>query len=181
MGASPIEPDTKQLARVRLFVLDVDGVLTDGRVIYSPDGELQCFSVADGLGLVWLKRAGVQVVWISGRGSPATERRAAELGVVELFLRAGPKGEIMRAVQGRLDISPDETAAMGDDLPDLALFAHAGFCAAPANARPEVKRRAHYVTTATGGAGAVREVAELILRAQGAWNSLLESGDARGA
>jgi 3-deoxy-D-manno-octulosonate 8-phosphate phosphatase (KDO 8-P phosphatase) len=181
MDAPANEPDPRQLAGVRLFVLDVDGVLTDGRVWYVGEEEIQGFSVHDGQGLVWLKRAGVQVAWISGRGSPATERRAAELGIVELHLRSGPKGEVLRAVQGRLEITPAQTAAMGDDLPDLALFAHAGFCAAPANARPEVKRRAHYVATASGGAGAVREVAELILRAQGAWHSLLESGDPRGA
>ncbi len=159
----------ERLRRVRLLVLDVDGVLTDGRVTYTDAGaEIQAFCAHDGQGLEWLRRAGIPTAWISGRGSKATERRARELGVEELHLEcAGPKDAVLRSLQERLGVPVEETAAMGDDLPDLALAERAAFFAAPANARPELLARADLVTRAFGGRGAVRELAELLLRAQG--------------
>jgi len=163
-----------RLRSVRLVALDVDGVLTDGRVVHGGVSEIQFFDVRDGLGLKLLQREGLTVAWISGRGCAATKLRAAELGVKELHLRSGPKGEALAALQERLGVRPDETAAMGDDLPDLGLAARAGLFAAPADAHPEVLARAHYVCAARGGRGAVRELADILLRARGAWQRALD-------
>lgn len=164
----------RALADARLLVLDVDGTLTDGRVAYLGDEELAVFHVHDGQGLVWLREAGLQLAWISGRGSRAVERRARELGVRELFLRAGDKGRVLAELQQRLDLAPRHTLAMGDDLPDLAFAARAALFVAPSNARPEVRARAGLVTAAAGGAGAVRELAERILAVRGLWQGLLD-------
>jgi 3-deoxy-D-manno-octulosonate 8-phosphate phosphatase (KDO 8-P phosphatase) len=169
----------RALAEARLLVLDVDGTLTDGRVAYLGDQELCVFHVHDGQGLVWLREAGIELAWISGRGAVAVERRARELGVRELFLRAGDKGRVLAELQQRLDIPPRSTVAMGDDLADLALAARAALFVAPANARAEVKARAGLVTAAPGGAGAVRELAERLLAARGLWQPRLERAAAR--
>jgi len=169
MGGAAKRPGAPRgdLARVRLLALDVDGTLTDGRVTYVGDEELQAFCVRDGQGLAWLARAGVQLAWISGRGCTATRRRAEELGVIELHLRCGPKAAVLEGVQERLGVTPDETASMGDDLPDLALASRSAFFACPADARAEVRERADLVCNARGGEGAVRELAEAILAAKG--------------
>jgi 3-deoxy-D-manno-octulosonate 8-phosphate phosphatase (KDO 8-P phosphatase) len=159
-----------RLARVKLLALDVDGVLTDGRVIYSGNEELQAFHVRDGQGLVWLRRAGVELAWITGRGCRATELRASELGVQHLHMHARDKSEVLAAVQGELGLGPEVTAAMGDDLPDLALADGADVFACPADAVEQVQRRADLVTSLHGGRGAVRELCEAILRAQGEWS-----------
>lgn len=162
----------ERLARIELFALDVDGTLTDGRVVYVGAEESQAFCVRDGQGLVWLRRAGVMLAWISGRGCEPTQRRAEELAVDLVELRCEDKRATLARIQGRLGIGPDQTLAMGDDLPDLALAAGATFFAAPADARAEVRARADYVTAAPAGAGAVREVCELCLRAKGAWGAI---------
>jgi 3-deoxy-D-manno-octulosonate 8-phosphate phosphatase (KDO 8-P phosphatase) len=172
------EPDDARLARVKLLALDVDGVLTDGRIALGPAGpgdERPAFDVQDGIGLRWIQEAGVAVAWISGRGSPAVTFRARELGIAEVHLRAASKREVLREIQERLGIPPDRTAAMGDDLPDLGMRARCGFFAAPANARPEIRERADLVTESSGGRGAVRELCERILRAQGRWPSILDA------
>jgi 3-deoxy-D-manno-octulosonate 8-phosphate phosphatase (KDO 8-P phosphatase) len=169
-------PLRRRLARARLLCLDVDGVLTDGRIVYGPRGraeELQCYHVQDGIAIEWLRAHGLAVVWISGRGSRATEQRAAELGVSELFTRVKDKRACLEEVQRRLAIGPDETIVMGDDLPDLALLGACALFAAPRNAVPEVRERAALVTRASGGAGAVRELARAILVARGDWNALV--------
>jgi 3-deoxy-D-manno-octulosonate 8-phosphate phosphatase (KDO 8-P phosphatase) len=155
------------LARARLFVFDVDGVLTDGRVIYGEGLELQAFDIKDGLGVVQLLRAGLEVAWISGRGCGATRARAAELGVRELHLASAAKGEVLAGIQTRLGIEPAATVSMGDDLPDLALAARSALFAAPADAHAEVRARADWVASARGGRGAVRELADAVLRARG--------------
>lgn len=170
---APTDADlAARLARVRLFALDVDGTLTDGGVVYVGGEELQRFCVRDGQGLAWLRRAGVALAWISGRGCEATRRRAEELGVEHVALRCKDKRAALRAIQGELGCGPEETLAMGDDLPDLALAAGAATFAAPADARPEVRRAAHLVTTDPAGHGAVREVCERVLRARGAWQAI---------
>lgn len=163
-----------RLAAARLVVLDIDGVLTDGRVVYGAEEELQAFDVRDGLGVKLLLREGLELAWISGRGCAATRRRAEELGVRELHLRTGPKGAVLAALQERLGVAPAETVAMGDDLPDLALAALAGVFAAPADAHPEVRARAQLVCAARGGRGAVRELAEAMLRARGRWQPVVD-------
>lgn len=174
--------DNPQLSRalgaVRLVVLDVDGVLTDGRVVYAGAVEVQHFHVHDGAAIVWMRRAGFEIAWITGRGSPATEARAKELGVRELHQRSGPKLGVLTELQKRLNIPRAHTLAMGDDLVDLELFAGAGVCVAPSNARSEVRERAHIVTLASGGNGAVREMAERLLRAHNAWEALVAGAGA---
>lgn len=161
------------LAHAELFALDVDGTLTDGRVVYVGDAEAQNFCVRDGQGLAWLRAAGVQLAWITGRGSKPTERRAKELTVAAFHPRSGPKDEVLAAIQTELGVTPEHTIAMGDDLPDLLMAKRAAFFAAPADARDEVCARADWVAPACGGDGAVRAMCELILRARGEWDALL--------
>ena len=165
-----------KLARAKLVVFDVDGVMTDGRIVYGPRGreeELQFFHVQDGIAIEWLRAHGLCVVWISGRGSRTTEVRAAELGVSELHTRVKDKRACLDDVQRRLAIAPGETIAMGDDLPDLALLSACALFVAPRNAVDEVRARAGLVTRASGGAGAVRELVRAILEARGAWSALV--------
>jgi len=159
----------RALAEARLVALDVDGTLTDGRVAFLGTEELSVFDVHDGLGLVWLREAGVTVAWVSGRGSRAVERRAKELGIRELHLGVKDKLRALQELQRRLDIAPEQTVAMGDDFPDLVMASRAALFVAPANARAEIRARARLVTSAAGGAGAVRELAERMLAARGAW------------
>jgi 3-deoxy-D-manno-octulosonate 8-phosphate phosphatase (KDO 8-P phosphatase) len=169
--AGPLEA---LFASARLLALDVDGVLTDGRIMYADATEMQCFHVHDGQALVWLRRAGVEVAWISGRGSGATLKRAQELGVRHLQLQVKNKAQALSQVQERLGIAPSATIAMGDDFPDLCMSACAALFVAPANARAEVRARAGLVLACAGGEGAVRELAELLLKARGRFQELLE-------
>lgn len=161
------------LRRARLLALDVDGTLTDGRIVHLDGMELQSFCVHDGQGLAWLREAGVEVTWITGRGCKATRTRAKELGVRELHVKAGPKRQVLAEVQRRTGIDADRTVAMGDDLPDLAMAPLAAVFACPPGARPEVRERAEVVTRAEAGSGSVRELAELILRFQGSWDDIV--------
>lgn len=162
-----------ELTGARLFALDVDGVLTDGSIAYTGDQETQTFHVHDGAGLVWLIRAGLRVVWITGRGCASTERRARELGC-ELFTKVRDKRAKLEELCAKFGIERAATLAMGDDLPDLGLAAAAGCFFAPADARPEVRDRADHVTLARGGRGAVREVCEIVLTARGEWTGRVE-------
>jgi 3-deoxy-D-manno-octulosonate 8-phosphate phosphatase (KDO 8-P phosphatase) len=162
-----------RLAEARLVALDVDGVLTDGSVIRVAGQEAQCFNVKDGAGLVWLVRAGLSVVWITGRGCEATRLRAAELGA-SLHAGVGEKGAVLARVQREAGIEPAATVAMGDDLPDLALAAGAGVFVVPSDAAPDVRARADWVTSARGGHGAVRELCEALLAARGSWSDLVD-------
>ena len=163
----------ERLERVRLLVLDVDGVLTDGLLIYSADGEDQKrFSVRDGLGIRLLLQAGLQVAVITGRSSEAATTRCRELGVRSEFIVLGSrdKNADLERIERLLGIEDrTEVAAMGDDLPDLPMLARAGFAACPADAAPEVAAACDLVCGAVGGRGAVRELAELLLKAQGKW------------
>lgn len=160
------------LADARLLALDVDGTLTDGRVVYVGEEELQAFCVRDGQGLAWLRKAGVELAWITGRGCAATERRARELGVRFVHTRCKDKAQTLLAAQAELGVDATSTLAMGDDLPDLALARGASFFATPSDGRIELRERADLVTSARGGEGAVRELCELVLRAKGRWEEL---------
>lgn len=176
MNDQPIKGTTvlEQLVGVRLVVLDVDGTLTDGRIAYPGlQEEIQTFDVRDGQGLRWLIEAGITVAWITGRGCEATKRRALELGIGELLTRSGPKQVALRELQERLGITQAETASMGDDVPDLGLAAASGFFCAPADACESVREAAQVVTIARGGKGAVRELCEAILRANGLMDSIV--------
>jgi 3-deoxy-D-manno-octulosonate 8-phosphate phosphatase (KDO 8-P phosphatase) len=150
---------------IRLLVLDVDGVLTDGRLYYGPRGEaLKVFHVHDGHGIVRLQRAGVAVAVISGRRSPMVRTRCRELGVRHVFQGVSEKLPVLERLLKRLKITAAECACIGDDLPDLPLMERAGLSFAVADAVAAVRARADRTTRARGGRGAVREVCELLLR-----------------
>ncbi len=156
-------------ARVRLLGLDVDGVLTDGRLFYGQGGELlKCFHTRDGLGLKLLAREGVKIVVISGRQSSALERRLSELGLLaDAFLGTEAKGERMAEALAAHGVPPEEAAFVGDDLPDLLAMRTVGLAVAVRDAHPRVRAAADWVTEARGGEGAVREVCDALLEARG--------------
>ena len=157
--------------RVRLLALDVDGVLTDGRIHYTSAGEeMKSFSILDGLGIKLLRRAGVQVAVITARRSPMVDRRVAELGIEHCLQGREDKLEALRELIAPLGIMLDEVAYMGDDLPDLRAILSVGLGLSVANASSEVAKRAPWRSAARGGDGAVREACEMILRARGAWD-----------
>ncbi len=164
-----------RLKRVKLFLCDVDGVLTDGSVFIGGAGEMKRFDIQDGLGLVFLRRAGLKVGWISNRPSRATELRARELKIdflvqqIDRHSKVGVVEQILR----RAGLRWNAASFMGDDVVDLGPLQRAGFAVAVANAGREVKAEAHYVTRAAGGHGAIREVAEMILKAQKKWDSIV--------
>ena len=174
-----MSPEIQQRAgRVRLLLMDVDGVLTDGRLFNVPgaDGnmvETKGFDAQDGIALQWLAWHGIQTGVISGRVSPATEERARQVRMSYVYQGHIEKTVILDEILAKSGIQPAELAYAGDDLTDVVVMRRVGLAIATANARPEVKRAAHYVTAAAGGGGAMREVAELLLRARGLWAEIL--------
>ncbi len=162
-----------RLRRIRLFALDVDGVLTDGGVYLGGTVPLKCFNVRDRAGLKYLVRAGITVAFVSGHESAAVTQLAADLGVEEVHQRALRKWPVVEAMLMRLGVSPEEMAYLGDDLIDLPVLLRAGLALSVPDAPPEVLERVQGVTRNGGGHGAVREVAEALLRAQGHWEALL--------
>ena len=158
-----------RLRGVRLVVLDVDGVLTDGGLYYAESGEeLKRFHVRDGQGIVLLHAAGVRTAIVTARRSAAVERRARELGIAEVHQGVGDKLAAVTAMLARLGMSAAEACYVGDDVGDLAAMRHVGVAAAPADAAPAVRAAAALVTHARGGQGAVRELAERLLAARAA-------------
>lgn len=168
----------KKLAQVRLFLCDVDGVLTDGTVQMGGGMELKSFHVTDGLGLRYLQRFGVRVGWISRRASAATVQRAEDLRIDYLRQVDGCKVEAAEDLLRETGVEWDQVCYVGDDVVDLGVLCRAGVAVAVANGIREVKRVADYVTQARGGQGAVREVVDLILKAQGHWADLLKEARA---
>lgn len=165
---------TRRLKHIRLFLCDVDGVLTDGTVIMGDDVELKRFSIQDGLGLRLLQKYGIKVGWISNRPSTATIQRAKDLKVDFLHQqKAGTKTQAAEAMMRQAGVSWEEVCYVGDDIVDLAVLQRAGVAVAVANAIAEAKAVAHYVTKFPGGLGGVREVTELILKAQGHWKDII--------
>ncbi len=163
------------LAAVKMVVMDVDGVLTDGSVYVTPSGEeMKRFNIWDGAGIGLLHRAGIKTAIISSRSSPAVERRAAELGVGEVRQGVSDKLSAFREILSRSKVGEGEICYVGDDLNDIPILKIAGVPVAVGNARPEVKEAARVVTRARGGEGAIRELAELVIRAQGKWDGVLE-------
>jgi 3-deoxy-D-manno-octulosonate 8-phosphate phosphatase (KDO 8-P phosphatase) len=158
---------------VRIMIFDVDGVLTDGRVIYQDDGtEIKEFSAQDGHGIKLLQRAGIDVALISGRACPAVEHRAKGLGITRVYQGSKMKAEAFEQLLGETGLKEDETGYMGDDLIDIPVMRRAGLAVAVPNAVPHVFPYAHYVTRASGGRGACREICDLILQVQGLWDSV---------
>jgi 3-deoxy-D-manno-octulosonate 8-phosphate phosphatase (KDO 8-P phosphatase) len=154
---------------IRLLTCDVDGVLTDGRLYYGDDGrEMKAFSVQDGVGLKMLAGAGITVAWITGSIAPSVAHRARVLGVRRLVQGAEDKLAPWETLRSELDLPPAACAHIGDDLTDAPILVRCGLGVSVPDAPPAVRNRAHYVTRRAGGNGAVREVCELILIAQGA-------------
>jgi 3-deoxy-D-manno-octulosonate 8-phosphate phosphatase (KDO 8-P phosphatase) len=163
----------ERLRRIRLLLLDVDGVLTDGRIIYDAQGiETKAFDVKDGHGLKLLQRSGVQVGIITGRQSEVVDIRARELGIDMVYQGAKDKLVPFEEILQKLQMAADEVAYMGDDLPDLPVLRRAGWAVAPLDAVGEIKPYVHYVTSRPGGRGAVREVCDLLLQENGCWPEL---------
>jgi YrbI family 3-deoxy-D-manno-octulosonate 8-phosphate phosphatase len=162
-------------ARIEFLLLDVDGVLTAGGIIYDDNGrELKQFHVRDGSGLKFWQLAGKRAGILTGRSSPVVEVRAKEIGIEPVIQGATDKLAAYRNLLAQLGLRPEQVAFVGDDLPDLPVLRHCGLAVAVADACPEVIAEAHYVTRVSGGQGAVREAIEWILRSQGQWAKIVE-------
>jgi 3-deoxy-D-manno-octulosonate 8-phosphate phosphatase (KDO 8-P phosphatase) len=171
-------------AKIKLLLMDVDGVLTNGKLFHFPDArgnmvETKGFDSQDGIALQWMQWKGLQTGVISGRESLGTAERARQVKMNYVYQGHIEKIPILEKILAEANLQPDEVAYMGDDFTDLVVMRRIGFAIAVANARPEVKREAHYVTEATGGNGAVREVIEIILDAWGYWSEILEKYEVR--
>lgn len=160
----------QKLKQIKLIAMDVDGVLTDGSMIFGASGDVKIFNVLDGLGIRLAMNLGVEIVWISGNTSEAIERRAHALQVTELHQGQRLKSVTLQEIAKRKGLSMEEIAYIGDDLNDLPAIELVRASFAVANASSEVKNAAEYVTDKFGGHGAVREVIEMILKAQGRWD-----------
>jgi YrbI family 3-deoxy-D-manno-octulosonate 8-phosphate phosphatase len=163
-------------ARVRLLLLDADGTLTDGGILVDGHGvEMKRFCVRDGFAIrAWL-RSGRELAVITGRGEVSLRHRLVDLGVRHIVTASGPKGAVVESLVQRLGLTPEQVAAMGDDLPDLAMLGQVGYPMAVADAVPEVQEVAAWRSRARGGHGAVREAIEHLLRASGAWQAVVEA------
>jgi 3-deoxy-D-manno-octulosonate 8-phosphate phosphatase (KDO 8-P phosphatase) len=164
----------KRFKNIKLLLLDVDGVLTGGEIIYADSGEqLKIFNVKDGIGIRMLKAAGIQVGIITGRTGKALMHRCRNLGIDLLFDGIRDKAGIMDQISAQTGIAPEAIAFIGDDLPDLSVMKKAGLSVAVSDAHEIIRETAHVTTLAPGGKGAVREVCEAILKAQGQWEPLM--------
>jgi len=164
----------ERLQKVKLLIMDVDGVLTDGKIIFDDrGGELKFFDVQDGLGVVILRRAGIKTAIITAKGSKVVERRSADMQVDKLYQDADDKTVAFEHLLQELDLKAEEACFIADELIDLPVIKKAGFAVAVKNAAPEVKEHAHYITKRSGGNGAVREVIEMILKAQNKWKAAI--------
>jgi len=160
--------------KIRLLVMDVDGVLTDGRMILSERGdELKTFHTHDGVAVALAKRAGLRTAMVTGESSPIAKARGGKLGVDSVVLGARRKREVVEALRAEYDVAADAVAFIGDDLLDIPAMQVAGLAVTVADAPAQVKAVAHLVTRARGGHGAVRELVELLLRAQRTWQSVV--------
>lgn len=168
------EDQKKRIRKIKLLILDVDGVMTDGRIIYDSEGrDLKCFDVQDGLGLRLLMSAGIKTMLITSRRSKTIQRRARDLGIEDFYEGIQTKTEVLLEILEKHKVSVEEICYVGDDLVDLGMMKRVGFPVAVTNACDEIKEAARYITRKTGGRGAVREVVELILRTQGRWEEIL--------
>lgn len=160
-------------ADIRLIISDVDGVWTDGKIVYGDRSEIKAFNVRDGLGAKLAQRAGITVALLTSRRSQALERRAKELGIAEIHQGAANKLEATERLALRLGVAFEHILYAGDDLPDLAPMTRVGISAAPADAAAEVRSVATWKLESAGGAGAFREVVERLLRDRGEWDALI--------
>ncbi|MBI3990869.1 MAG: HAD-IIIA family hydrolase [Candidatus Omnitrophica bacterium] len=161
--------------RIKLLLLDVDGVLTDGKITYDTSGaELKSFNVLDGVGITVAVSNGIKVVLISARGSSILKRRARELKITRLCQNVKNKSMVYQKLLRKYRITPDEVCYVGDDLPDLSVIRQTGLSAAVPDAAEDVRNAAHYITRRKGGEGAVREIVELIMKVQGKWENVIK-------
>ncbi len=165
----------RRASAIKLLLLDADGILTDGRLIFDATGEAQmAFHVRDGQGMKLAQECGLRLVILSGRESPMLARRAQELGIAEVHQKVVDKLPVFQALLEAHGLAPAQVACMGDDLPDLPLMRRAGLAITVPDAAGEIRRAAQYITACPGGRGAVREAIELVLKAQGHWPKVLE-------
>ncbi len=168
-------------AGIKLLFLDVDGVLTDGRITLNEKGEeVKSFDVKDGFGLKLLMRDGVEVVIVTGRRSRAVAHRARELGIREVYQGTSDKRLVCRRLIEKRGLMKSQVGSVGDDLPDLAMFRESGLCIAVADAAGEVREEADFITSKRGGHGAVREICEWILKCRGCWPRIAFTEQSRG-
>ena len=164
-----------KLKHIKLLLLDVDGVLTDGRIIYNDQGmETKEFNARDGLGIRLLMKAGIPVAIVTGRACGAVQHRCRNLGITDIYDGIADKRALLQDIQKRFSLAADCMAFVGDDLPDLGLMADVGLAIAVADAHARVRQKADWVTSAKGGNGAVREICEAILLAKGVWENIVE-------
>ncbi len=169
------EVDAPRWAAIQLLCCDIDGVLTDGSLIFDENGALlQTFYVRDGFALVAARRAGIKVAWISGRPSLVAQKRFDELGLDHCILACDDKAKAILDLQKQHGLVADQCCFIGDDIPDLAAFTVCGLRVAVADAEPVLISRAHYITRARGGRGAVREIIDQMLAARGYWDLMLD-------
>jgi 3-deoxy-D-manno-octulosonate 8-phosphate phosphatase (KDO 8-P phosphatase) len=167
-------PINAQASKIKLLLFDVDGVLTDGKILLHADGsESKQFDIKDGTGIIWAQRAGLTVGLLSARTSAATGQRAAQLGVTLVHQGVASKLESYEQIIDSLLLDDEQVAYMGDDVLDLPVLIRVGLATAPADAVADVRSRVHWVSSARGGQGAARDLIEVILRAQGRWDALL--------
>jgi 3-deoxy-D-manno-octulosonate 8-phosphate phosphatase (KDO 8-P phosphatase) len=167
---------TERASRVKLMIFDVDGVLTDGGLMFTADGDwMKSFNSMDGHGAKLLREAGIDTAIITGRQSGIVISRAKNLQITHVYQGVEDKRVAFADLLKKTGMKPDECGYMGDDWPDLAVMLQVGFAAAPANSHPEVIARAHWVSEARGGHGAVREVCDTLLRAQNRYDDLLRA------
>ncbi len=176
--AEPTPDVLERAKRIRLFLMDIDGTLSSGVCLISlpNDGgiaEMKIFDAQDGLGLKLAHTMGIKTGFITGRKSPAVAQRASELSVDYVYLGQATKTQAYEECLQRAGVTDEQTAYMGDDLPDMPLSRRAGLAIAVANAAPELKAISHFVTSRRGGEGAAREVVELLLKAQGIWETAI--------
>ena len=165
----------EKLKHIQLLLLDVDGVLTDGSIIYNDAGsETKFFNARDGFGLKLVMQAGIKVGIVTGRSSNALRHRCDNLGIRYLFDGIADKAIILEKIAAQTGVGPDNAAFVGDDLPDLPIMKRAGLSIAVADAHEIVRQKADWTTRARGGHGAVREVCEALLKAQGLWDQIME-------
>jgi 3-deoxy-D-manno-octulosonate 8-phosphate phosphatase (KDO 8-P phosphatase) len=172
---------TAKAARIKLILFDVDGVLTDGKVVVHSDGsESKSFGIRDGIAMVWAQRAGLKVGFLSARHSATTPHRAAQLGVSVVHHGVPSKIATYEQILRDQSTHDDEVAYMGDDIVDLAVLGRVGLAAAPADAVEEVRRRVHWVSDCRGGDGAARQLIEIVMRAQSKWDGVVAAYVAEG-
>jgi 3-deoxy-D-manno-octulosonate 8-phosphate phosphatase (KDO 8-P phosphatase) len=167
-------PINAKASKIKLLLFDVDGVLTDGKILLHADGsESKQFDIKDGTGIIWAQRAGLTVGLLSARTSAATGQRAAQLGITLVHQGVASKLESYEQIVDSLLLDDEQVAYMGDDILDLPVLIRVGLSTAPADAAEDVRARVHWVSSARGGQGAARDLIEVILRAQGRWDALL--------